>query len=983
MGIAVATSFLAAAGLMIGQSAIEALFFARYGVEKLPVMYLILGGTMFLATLGFAALIGLVGRGRACVLIPLALAILAIAGRVALTGNASWITPALWLLQGAAQFLVGLAVWGLAGIITDTRQAKRFFPLIGAGGVLGYVLGGLATLPLATWIGTRNLLLVWAASLIAVVMLGTRLVAIGGRDLRRGARRQPDAGPIEQLTRGMRYVRRSPLMRWLALGSVLFSLLFFSLYLPFSRAATARYPNPDELAGFFGVFFGLSTGVALLLSLFVTNRLLARFGVPTVMLVFPVLYVVTFGVLAIQATFSTLAVFRFAQVAWMQGGATSSTEAVINTVPPDRRDQTRAFLYGGPTQLGTVLAGLIALAGGSLSASTLYVVGFVCAVLATVSMAGVRRAYPRELAHALREGRPHVFGADPTGPEPFGLVRADRSAVAAATQALADPDVRVRRVAVEVLGDLDPEEAIGPLLDRLRDEQADIRAAAIGSLARAGASAAVPAILERLADPEARVRLAAIEAIATLGPDRDADPEAVAPLIHDADPMVRARAASLLVALSDDRTATATLTELTADPDDAVRAVAFDAMRRSGTSRLFDAALSGVTDPAATVRVAAVRAVAALAPDRARDPLVLALGDDHPLVRDTAAEALGVLGADATEPVIESLASPQRREGALIALEQVPLEGRDEDVRRFALSMVGEAVESHRLGTSIRDGSDERLDLLRDSLLSRSDHRALLALRAAAVLGGGAPMAVALENLSVVDRGQRANALEVIEHVGARDIVKPLIAMWDGEEPPMAPDRLFERLEHDPDEWIRACAELASEAADVSDDGSEGGTMTRTLATLSPMERVLFLRKVRLFSALAPPDLEPIAAISQEHAYADGDVIAEQGERGDVLHIIVSGEVSVVVRGDDDQHEVAVRSRGDVVGEMSVITSEPRMAGLVARGDVRVLSIARPQFESILRERPETALGVIRVLSQRLTELSASSAQIETGSTTT
>ena len=33
-------------------------------------------------------------------------------------------------------------------------------------------------------------------------------------------------------------------MRWLALGSIVFSLLFFSLYLPFSRAATARYPDP-------------------------------------------------------------------------------------------------------------------------------------------------------------------------------------------------------------------------------------------------------------------------------------------------------------------------------------------------------------------------------------------------------------------------------------------------------------------------------------------------------------------------------------------------------------------------------------------------------------------------------------------------------------------------------------------------------------------------------------------------------------------
>ena len=146
--------------------------------------------------------------------------------------------------------------------------------------------------------------------------------------------------------------------------------------------------------------------------------------------------------------------------------------------------------------------------------------------------------------------------------------------------------------------------------------------------------------------------------------------------------------------------------------------------------------------------------------------------------------------------------------------------------------------------------------------------------------------------------------------------------------------------------------------------------MTRTLTTLSTMERVLFLRKVGLFTALAPPDLLPIAGVAQEHAYADGDVIAEQGELGDVLHIIVDGTVAVLVGTDGAAREVATRSQGDVVGEMSVITSEPRVATLVARGDVRVLSIERPAFESILRERPETALGVIRILSLRLAELS-------------
>ena len=77
-------------------------------------------------------------------------------------------------------------------------------------------------------------------------------------------------------------------------------------------------PTPTT-RGFFGVFFGLATGAAFLLSLFVTNRLLARFGVPTVLLVLPLLYVVAFGVLTVESRFVLLVVFRFAQVAWLLG----------------------------------------------------------------------------------------------------------------------------------------------------------------------------------------------------------------------------------------------------------------------------------------------------------------------------------------------------------------------------------------------------------------------------------------------------------------------------------------------------------------------------------------------------------------------------------------------------------------------------------------------------------------------------------------
>jgi CRP-like cAMP-binding protein len=135
---------------------------------------------------------------------------------------------------------------------------------------------------------------------------------------------------------------------------------------------------------------------------------------------------------------------------------------------------------------------------------------------------------------------------------------------------------------------------------------------------------------------------------------------------------------------------------------------------------------------------------------------------------------------------------------------------------------------------------------------------------------------------------------------------------------------------------------------------------------MSPIERVLALRKIPLFAELSPADLQSVAAIAEERTYADGDVIAGEGEVGDELHLVTDGAVAVVRGAGGARSSVARRGPGDVVGEMSIITRTPRIASLVAEGDVRTLRIGHREFESMIRERPEVSLAVMRVLAERL-----------------
>ena len=946
LALAVAVAFLADAAIMIAQSSIDALFFARYGVEKLPTLYLLVGIAMFLTTVGVGALLARVGRERVFVVIPAAISVAALFARAAVEADATWVYGALWILQSVAEFTCLLAIWGLAGLVSDTRQAKRFFPLIAAGGVVGLIVGGLATGPLAATAGSENLLLVWAGLMGAAAVVAWRLVSTRPppAEAPRTRRRRP--GVLAAVSD----VNASPLLRWMSAGALLTALLFSLLYLPFSRAAAERYPDADDLAAFFGVFFAVSMGTALVLSLLVTSRLLGRFGVPTVVLVLPVLYLVTFGVLAVAATFATLAAFRFAQIAWRSGGAGSTWEALVNTLPANRRDRVRAFLTGVPTQLGTMVAGAVALVAQRFDEPrVLYGAGLVASALAVASISRIREAYPRALVAALREGRPTIFGT-PEGPR-AAVLNADAVGLAVLRDLLTDHDITARLLAANALADLDLPEAAEALASAAEeDDEAEVRLAALTSLERVDAGRAVAVAVARLSDTDSSVRLAALEVLVRAGVD---PPRQV---LDDEEVSVRALAAAIL--FEREEGAKSVLDGVVHSPDSSVREVGYVAIATAGAAETRHLALAGLDDPDSRVRGEAAHAVAATAREEGVKPLVVLLADDDTVVRAAAAEALGKVGEPAVEAVVDALFTEGHADAALAALERLPLDGNAMRLRRFASESVVRALEDADLRSRLGASKDAAVALLHDSLRAREERHALAALHAAALLGARrTSVFAAIENLVVADPTQRATALEVIETVGDPAIVRPLLALWESRASDGFDAEVIDRLRHDPDTWIRQCAEFAKGAL-------EGGTMTHTLTTQVPLvERVIFLRKVPLFEALPPQELEPIAAVAEEELFSEGEPLAVRGDPGDTLYVIVDGQVQVL--GADEQ-ELAVRGPGDFIGEMAVISSKPRAASLVAMSDVRVLELHKPAFEAILRERPETALAMMRILCDLL-----------------
>lgn len=225
-------------------------------------------------------------------------------------------------------------------------------------------------------------------------------------------------------------------------------------------------------------------------------------------------------------------------------------------------------------------------------------------------------------------------------------------------------------------------------------------------------------------------------------------------------------------------------------------------------------------------------------------------------------------------------------------------------------------------------------------------------------------MDLAINILNMRNSVQRANVIEALESINSRwrKVIQPLMRLWEAE---MTPDGKadWQRLIADEDPWIRDCALFAAHKL--------GEMQMENIATLSLMERILFFKRIPLFQNLSPSDIKQVAALAQEESFSDSVALVREGEIGDVMFIIVSGEVRVLVTKDQKEVELARRKAGQYVGEMALISKEPRIATVRAVGNVHTLCIDQKSFESLLRDRPDVSLAVIQILCERLKEVGA------------
>lgn len=163
--------------------------------------------------------------------------------------------------------------------------------------------------------------------------------------------------------------------------------------------------------------------------------------------------------------------------------------------------------------------------------------------------------------------------------------------------------------------------------------------------------------------------------------------------------------------------------------------------------------------------------------------------------------------------------------------------------------------------------------------------------------------------------------------------------------------------------------EVFQETPAVSEDpAGEAPDLLREMASVM-MDSMrdtyaMLARRMDLFQGVSPEDVARIFARGITREYEEGAVIFEQGQEGAEMFVILGGEVVIL----DGGRELAVLSRGDMFGEMALVSREPRSAGAKAACTTSLLALNLNDIKTDLPRDVSSQLlvNIVITLSERL-----------------
>lgn len=136
---------------------------------------------------------------------------------------------------------------------------------------------------------------------------------------------------------------------------------------------------------------------------------------------------------------------------------------------------------------------------------------------------------------------------------------------------------------------------------------------------------------------------------------------------------------------------------------------------------------------------------------------------------------------------------------------------------------------------------------------------------------------------------------------------------------------------------------------------------------LSTTDKMLFLRRVSIFSSMSLEQLRVLSTHLEEQHFLRGEVIFEEGDFSQDLYIVVNGKIGIIL-GYGTANERVINSLGEgaFFGEMAIFEGAPRSATAVAEQEAELLVLGPDKFKQTIYQKPDMAFEIFRELSGRL-----------------
>ncbi len=988
-------------GQTMGLVGAESLLLSQLGASVLPEVFVLASIVTVLASLGYAFGVNQARNDNYFLTILSILAVAIGVGTVGVLQGGAFSAPSMVGLF--CIYYVGFAVctnhfWTFATDFFDSLGSKRLFPLFTAGASSGGMLGGLVSSTIAGRPnGALELLWGWLAATLAA---GVWIRAHRSTLRRSGPLEieEADESSMDGMRSSLRFLRTSELGRLLVLSSLLMvTALFLSQYL-YSSIFAEAFPDPNELARFFGIFLAVANALELLLEFWVTPWLLRRFGIALANLTVPVLTVVSFALLGLAPGLSA-GIFARLNRETLENAVGAPVRALLfNALPARLRGRVRAFLEGTVVYSGMAFAGLFLLLWERIYNSETIVDPLLCLGGLLVSLgylatnARLRRTYLTQLVSAIRQGRIEpgqtvsALESIPTsrleqlwrellkGPIQASVLRSMaeslrlRGSTSPLREALGHSDPRVRLLALEQLHQHSPTGSPEELLGALKDPHPSVRLRALELMGRTAAEQAS----DLLEDPDPDVRS---QAALTVAPPAHSTFETMLESERLAE---RVAALTRLPLALMDLAQTKLDSESSEEVEAAVRALA----RAGRPPEVASLRTLYHRSPSPSLRRALLEAA------EPRDPagidlLVGALSDQDRSVRQRAGARLQESGPLGRSALLEAACSGQFRRAvtALDALSHDPQFRQrlvDESVLR-ARAAWRQTVEAHELAQRRPSPARQQLchRFLELALLDSASENRTLCFRLLEALEEAKVVRSVEKVLRFAAARIRADALEVLSNLGSRECTSVMVHLLeDGDledrllsAPPSLPrarplDQLLSDLPGSDSRWLDLAARTYS--SELYEEPH-----ARSLETheewLTLMEHLLMLRSVPLFSSMTLEQLEAIHHCLVEQQFTEGEIIFHEGDIGDEMYIVLEGEVEILIRADESEPLLlSTVGPGSYFGEMSILDDEPRSAAARISQPARLLGLKGEQLKELIYVMPELAFTIFKVLSERL-----------------